>query len=178
MRRRRSNSSASGTFTRNGRIAAWSTACSEGGCVAVAWLMVSSSSARLLERRRARSEAVRLCKRAATKTRDFAGVFRSFASYRPRPAGSRHNISEGPPEVPPDSVFSSNAWRNDPCSEVAIESAVSRFVMQTRRAPSAPMERAEALLQQMTIEEKALQLSSVFPLALFNAEGPDQSQLE
>ena len=39
-----------------------------------------------------------------------------------------------------------------------------------------PMQRADALLKQMTVEEKAMQLSSVFPLALFNTEGPNRSQ--
>jgi hypothetical protein len=34
-----------------------------------------------------------------------------------------------------------------------------------------PMQRAEELLRQMTIEEKAMQLSSVFPLALFDTRG-------
>ena len=36
-----------------------------------------------------------------------------------------------------------------------------------------PMQRAEELLRQMTIEEKAMQLSSVFPLALFDTDGAD-----
>ena len=39
-------------------------------------------------------------------------------------------------------------------------------------------QRADALLRQMTIEEKAMQLSSVFPLALFNIEGTNRSQLD
>ena len=39
-------------------------------------------------------------------------------------------------------------------------------------------QRAEELLQQMTIEEKAMQLSSVFPVALFGADGPIHSQLD
>jgi hypothetical protein len=38
-----------------------------------------------------------------------------------------------------------------------------------RAASSAtPIQRADELLRQMTVEEKAMQLSSVFPLALFN----------
>ena len=41
-----------------------------------------------------------------------------------------------------------------------------------------PMERADELLRQMTVEEKAMQLSAVFPLALFNTEGPNRSQLD
>jgi hypothetical protein len=46
-------------------------------------------------------------------------------------------------------------------------------------APSAtPMQRAQELLRQMTIEEKAMQLSSVFPLALFTTEGANRSQLD
>jgi beta-glucosidase len=40
------------------------------------------------------------------------------------------------------------------------------------------MQRADELLRQMTIEEKAMQLSSIFPLALFDMEGPNQSQLK
>ena len=47
------------------------------------------------------------------------------------------------------------------------------------RAPSAgAVDRAEELLRQMTIEEKVMQLSSVFPLALFNTEGTNRSQLD
>ena len=47
------------------------------------------------------------------------------------------------------------------------------------RAPDlTPMQRANALLGQMTIEEKAMQLSSVFPLALFDTKGPNHSQLD
>jgi hypothetical protein len=38
-----------------------------------------------------------------------------------------------------------------------------------------PMERADELLRQMTVEEKAMQLSAVFPLELFNTEGPDRT---
>jgi hypothetical protein len=41
-----------------------------------------------------------------------------------------------------------------------------------------PMQRAEELLRQMTVEEKAMQLSSIFPLALFTTEGTNRSQLD
>ena len=41
-----------------------------------------------------------------------------------------------------------------------------------------PLQRAEELLRQMTIEEKAMQLSSVFPLALFDTKGTNRSQLD
>ena len=41
-----------------------------------------------------------------------------------------------------------------------------------------PMQRADALLRQMTVEEKAMQLSSVFPLALFDTKGTNRSQLD
>ena len=41
-----------------------------------------------------------------------------------------------------------------------------------------PMQRADELLNQMSIEEKAMQLSSVFPLALFDTEGPNHGQLD
>lgn len=51
-----------------------------------------------------------------------------------------------------------------------------------RRGPSKPasdaMRRADELLRQMTIEEKAMQLSSVFPLALFDAKGTNRGQLD
>lgn len=50
--------------------------------------------------------------------------------------------------------------------------------LQTRLSSSASMARAEEWLRQMTIEEKAMQLSSVFPLALFNTEGTNRSQLD
>ena len=36
-------------------------------------------------------------------------------------------------------------------------------------------QRADALLKQMTIEEKAMQLSSVFPVGLFGADGPSRA---
>jgi hypothetical protein len=45
--------------------------------------------------------------------------------------------------------------------------------------PSAtPMQRADELLRQMTVEEKAMQLSSLFPLALFDTKGTNHSQLD
>jgi beta-glucosidase len=40
------------------------------------------------------------------------------------------------------------------------------------------MQRADELLRRMTIEEKAMQLSSVFPLALFTTEGVNHGQLD
>jgi len=40
------------------------------------------------------------------------------------------------------------------------------------------MDRADKLLREMTIEEKAMQLSSVFPLALFDTKGPNRTQLD
>jgi beta-xylosidase len=46
-------------------------------------------------------------------------------------------------------------------------------------APSAtPMQRAEELLRQMTIEEKAMQLSGIYPMGLLGADGPIKSQLD
>jgi hypothetical protein len=48
-----------------------------------------------------------------------------------------------------------------------------------KKAPAvSPMQRADELLHQMTLEEKAMQLSSVFPLALFDIQGPNPRQLE
>ena len=43
---------------------------------------------------------------------------------------------------------------------------------------AAPMQRADALLAKMTIEEKAMQLSTVFPVGMFGADGPIQSELD
>jgi hypothetical protein len=40
------------------------------------------------------------------------------------------------------------------------------------------MQRADKLLRQMTLEEKAMQLSSVVPLALLGTGGPIRGQLE
>jgi beta-xylosidase len=46
-------------------------------------------------------------------------------------------------------------------------------------APSAtPMQRAEDLLRQMTIEEKAMQVSGIYPMGLLGADGPIKSQLD
>ena len=61
-----------------------------------------------------------------------------------------------------------------------VPSAVtpSRKRTATRVASASAMERAEALLRQMTVEEKAMQLSSVFPLALFDTKGTNRSQLD
>ena len=44
-------------------------------------------------------------------------------------------------------------------------------------AVAPPMQRADDLLRQMTIEEKAMQLSSIFPVALFDTGGIDHAQL-
>jgi beta-glucosidase len=41
-----------------------------------------------------------------------------------------------------------------------------------------PMQRADELLRQMTLEEKAMQLSSIFPLALFDTKGVNHAQLD
>src|SRR5262249_30924363 len=41
-----------------------------------------------------------------------------------------------------------------------------------------PMQRADELLRQMTMEEKAMQLSSVLPLALIGPDGPMRGQLD
>ena len=49
---------------------------------------------------------------------------------------------------------------------------------QSRPPSDRAIDRAEELLRQMTIEDKAMQLSSVFPLALFDAKGTNQRQLD
>jgi beta-glucosidase len=59
--------------------------------------------------------------------------------------------------------------------------AATDFVLGKRPPPldpSAPaLDRADELLRRMTIEEKAMQLSSVFPLSLFDTKGPNRRQL-
>jgi beta-glucosidase len=40
------------------------------------------------------------------------------------------------------------------------------------------LQRADDLLRQMSVEEKAMQLSSIFPLALFDTKGPNHGQLD
>ena len=57
----------------------------------------------------------------------------------------------------------------------------SSLARSTTAAPAAAaeaMRRADALLRQMTIEEKAMQLSSLYPMGLLGADGPIKSQLE
>jgi beta-xylosidase len=47
------------------------------------------------------------------------------------------------------------------------------------RAPSdSAMDRADKLLRQMTVEEKAMQLSALYPMGLLGADGPIKSQLD
>ncbi|HLV64590.1 MAG TPA: glycoside hydrolase family 3 protein, partial [Polyangiaceae bacterium] len=55
--------------------------------------------------------------------------------------------------------------------------------MSSRRSAGAarsksPRERADELLREMTLEEKAMQLTGVYPMALFGPEGPIREQLE
>jgi glutamate-1-semialdehyde aminotransferase len=45
-------------------------------------------------------------------------------------------------------------------------------------ASSAAMQRADELLRQMTIEEKAMQLSCIVPIAVLGADGPMRNQLD
>src|SRR5688572_24210180 len=63
-------------------------------------------------------------------------------------------------------------------STPATTRAAHQSPLQASPSSSANARRAEALLQQMTIEEKAMQLSSVFPLALFDTKGTNHSQLD
>jgi beta-xylosidase len=48
----------------------------------------------------------------------------------------------------------------------------------TTDASATPMQRADDLLGEMTIKEKAMQLSSVVPLALLGPDGPMRGQLD
>jgi beta-xylosidase len=48
----------------------------------------------------------------------------------------------------------------------------------TTDASASPMQRADALLGEMTIEEKAMQLSCVVPLALLGTDGPMPGQMD
>jgi beta-xylosidase len=61
---------------------------------------------------------------------------------------------------------------------VASAGARAAFAQATPTTSSTAMQRADELLRQMTVEEKAMQLSSVFPLALFDAKGTNHSQLD
>ena len=61
-------------------------------------------------------------------------------------------------------------------------SGAGRAQQGTTGAPRDPKltaeQRADALLRQMTVEEKAMQLSSVFPVGRFGPDGPIPSQLD
>jgi beta-xylosidase len=59
---------------------------------------------------------------------------------------------------------------------VATELGDARAV--TRGPSVSASERAEELLRQMTIEEKAMQLSALYPMGLLGADGPIKSQLD
>jgi beta-xylosidase len=50
--------------------------------------------------------------------------------------------------------------------------------MATGAATATPLQRADELLREMTIEEKAMQLSCVVPLALLGPDGPMRGQVE
>jgi beta-glucosidase-like glycosyl hydrolase len=50
--------------------------------------------------------------------------------------------------------------------------------MTTQHPADSPMQRAEELLREMTVEEKAMQLSSVVPLALLGSDGPMPGQMD
>ena len=60
---------------------------------------------------------------------------------------------------------------------VASAGARAAFAQPTPTTSNSAMQRADELLRQMTVEEKAMQLSSVFPLALFDAKGADQKEV-
>lgn len=47
-----------------------------------------------------------------------------------------------------------------------------------RNRDTALMQRADALLAKMTVEEKAIQLPTVVPVGLFGADGPLHSELD
>ena len=48
----------------------------------------------------------------------------------------------------------------------------------TTDSSATPIQRADELLREMTIEEKAMQLSSVVPLALLGTGGPMPGQMD
>jgi hypothetical protein len=49
---------------------------------------------------------------------------------------------------------------------------------EARTLAGSAMDRADKLLRQMTIEEKAMQLSALYPMGLLGADGPIKSQLD
>jgi hypothetical protein len=65
-------------------------------------------------------------------------------------------------------------------SSAAVAAALARSAQAQPARPAANQDlpRVDELLRKMTIEEKAMQLSSVFPLALFDTKGPNHGQLD
>jgi beta-glucosidase len=64
--------------------------------------------------------------------------------------------------------------------ELAHEERTAMPLTQTDATPTndTAMQRADELLRQMTVEETAMQLSSVVPLALLGPDGPMRGQLD
>ena len=56
--------------------------------------------------------------------------------------------------------------------------AMSHRECKKMEASLTPMQRAEDLLSKMTIEEKAVQLSCLYPMPLLGANGPIRNQLD
>src|SRR5690606_29044592 len=85
-------------------------------------------------------------------------------------------------------VVSSSSARVSPSTSKSTSGAREQEnwtmpTMSSRRSAGAarsksPRERADELLREMTLEEKAMQLTGVYPMALFGPEGPIREQLE
>jgi len=76
------------------------------------------------------------------------------------------------------SVTLADCASSAPPQSKASTASPSRAGSTTSASSATAMQRADELLRTMTVEEKAMQLSSVFPLALFNTEGTNRSQLD
>jgi beta-xylosidase len=65
-------------------------------------------------------------------------------------------------------------------SSAGLVCAVSRLAQAQSAGPATNqnMQRADELLRQMTVEEKVMQLSAVYPMSLLGPEGPSKSQLD
>jgi beta-xylosidase len=76
------------------------------------------------------------------------------------------------------STSASEAMRGSATVAQADTSSPSDTAAAMGTASSAAMQRVDELLRQMTIEEKAMQLSCIVPIAVLGADGPMRNQLD
>jgi beta-glucosidase len=63
-------------------------------------------------------------------------------------------------------------------SAAALTSSIARTALAQTSSATAAMQRADELLRQMTVEEKAMQLSCVVPIAVLGRDGLMRNQAE